>query len=299
MTLPGVGDVAGEDLLLLRGATVSLYVDGSELGLTDATENIAGLWVEPGTDVLFLTTVGAFDTGEVSGRGTDVLGFIPEMTGPSTSGAFQLFDLPFDLPPDISFDAIHIQTNESTVATIGDTVFLDANANGTHEPYEPGMEGVRVSLLNALGDVVGDTTTNEYGEFQFTNLEPGSFRLKFHRPRGYNFTAPHRGSDDSIDSDAHPATGLTQLVTLVETEVNAELDAGLRPAWPHQPIFPGAGAGSISSVGIPDNARLSLTAVNQPRAPTRHHDDTFARHNDEEMDDRYRVVDSVFQQIGA
>ncbi len=57
--------------------------------------------------------------------------------------------------------------------SIGDTVFLDQNGNGTPQPGE-GLAGVTVTLT---GDVDGDgstptftTTTDGSGQYQFTNL---------------------------------------------------------------------------------------------------------------------------------
>ncbi len=88
------GDVADEDLLQLTpGNVLKQYFDGSDVGLEQDSEDVKGVWIEPTTGFMFLTTEGEFDTGPVSGLGTDVLAFVPEVLGENTAGAFQLFEL--------------------------------------------------------------------------------------------------------------------------------------------------------------------------------------------------------------
>ena len=69
--------------------------------------------------------------------------------------------------------------------TLGNTVFLDVNNNGTKEVSETGISGVTVELYedtNASGDytdtvdtLVGTTTTNASGVYTFTDLFPGEY----------------------------------------------------------------------------------------------------------------------------
>ncbi|MCO6457238.1 MAG: carboxypeptidase regulatory-like domain-containing protein, partial [Pirellulaceae bacterium] len=54
---------------------------------------------------------------------------------------------------------------------IGDTIFIDTNNDGMFTAGE-GVEGVLVTLLDSLNNVVGTTTTNENGQYFFGNLDP-------------------------------------------------------------------------------------------------------------------------------
>ncbi|MCR4437667.1 MAG: SdrD B-like domain-containing protein [bacterium] len=111
-------------------------------------------------------------------------------------------------------------------ASLGDRVWMDLNRNGIQEEGEEGIEGVAVYLLSEAGQPLDSTSTNENGLYAFYNLLPGSYRLKFVLPRGYGFSRPNQGSDDELDSDVDPYTGLTEVVTLIEGENNFTLDAG-------------------------------------------------------------------------
>ncbi len=120
-------------------------------------------------------------------------------------------------------------------ASVGDTVFLDANGNGIQDAGESGVQGVQVTLTGAGNDgVIGtadDTTATEFtngtGNYQFGNLAAGDYKVTFSGlPAGFEFTTPNVGSD-SLDSDADPFTGKTDVFTLAAGESNQTIDAGL------------------------------------------------------------------------
>jgi hypothetical protein len=50
----------------------STFFDGSDIGLTANSEDIAGAWFDAGRNILHLSTVGAFSVGGLSGTGADV-----------------------------------------------------------------------------------------------------------------------------------------------------------------------------------------------------------------------------------
>ena len=65
----------------------------------------------------------------------------------------------------------------TTSSTIGDLVFLDPNGNGTQDANEPGVPGVTVTLLNAGGFVVATTTTDAFGNTDFTSKNHRMFTI--------------------------------------------------------------------------------------------------------------------------
>jgi uncharacterized repeat protein (TIGR01451 family) len=121
-------------------------------------------------------------------------------------------------------------------ASLGDRVWLDTNANGQQDSGEAGVAGVTVTLIGGGTDGLVSTTADNTsvvtktaadGTYAFTNLAPGmQYQVQFGQPAGYTFTTANVGNDAS-DSDAAPATGLTQVVTLQLGENNKTLDAGL------------------------------------------------------------------------
>ncbi|VTU00006.1 repeat domain protein : Cna B domain protein OS=Herpetosiphon aurantiacus (strain ATCC 23779 / DSM 785) GN=Haur_1649 PE=4 SV=1: Cna_B: CarboxypepD_reg: DUF11: Cna_B: Cna_B: CarboxypepD_reg: Cna_B: Cna_B [Gemmataceae bacterium] len=65
------------------------------------------------------------------------------------------------------------------------TVFLDADKDGQLDPGESGIPGVRVTLRNAAGTVVGVRTTDASGNYAFPNLVPGVYTVTETQPAGY------------------------------------------------------------------------------------------------------------------
>ena len=55
-------------------------------------------------------------------------------------------------------------------ADIGDTIYLDANADNTQGTGETGISGVTVALLNSNDEVIATTTTDENGNYLFPSL---------------------------------------------------------------------------------------------------------------------------------
>ena len=119
-------------------------------------------------------------------------------------------------------------------ATLGDQVWEDVNGNGVREAGDNGLVGVTVRLLDSAGNPVLNgatpitTTTGAGGIYSFTNLVPGTYRIKVDYPGGYAATVYNAAAaTDANDSDIARATGQSDAVTLVSNETNLTLDAGL------------------------------------------------------------------------
>ncbi len=111
-------------------------------------------------------------------------------------------------------------------AALGDRVWEDLNGNGLQDAGEPGVPGVTVELYVCDGVLIATTTTDDEGLYLFTGLMPGSYRVVFAAPTGYEFTTQNVGMDEAIDSDADDF-GVTACVTLASGGENRDVDAGL------------------------------------------------------------------------
>ncbi|MEZ5536233.1 MAG: SdrD B-like domain-containing protein [Thiolinea sp.] len=121
-------------------------------------------------------------------------------------------------------------------ATLGDYVWFDENGNGVQDAGEVGVADIPVTLVDATGadvlDAAGNpvtTATDSSGAYSF-NVMPGTYGVKFTLPQDMTFTTQNVGGDDATDSDADPATGLTQTVTLDSGDTDNTLDAGIAAA---------------------------------------------------------------------
>ena len=86
-------------------------------------------------------------------------------------------------------------------AALGDTVWYDVNKNGLQDSGETGVPGVKVDLYREDHTFVATTTTDADGKYLFTDLQPGSYYVKFATVQGYSFTRHNIGSNEAVDSD--------------------------------------------------------------------------------------------------
>ena len=94
-----VSGVSGEDEDLIAftassfgqttSGTWSLYFDGSDVGI--ASEDIAGVWVDPDDNLVYLTVASAFSVPGAGGDGATVFICSPSMLGTTTSCTFSMY----------------------------------------------------------------------------------------------------------------------------------------------------------------------------------------------------------------
>jgi hypothetical protein len=117
---------------------------------------------------------------------------------------------------------------------LGDYVWIDQNRNGLQDAGEPAVPDVTVTLRKADNTVVGaPIKTDANGKYLFDKLPDGSYKVCFDLAAmpaavaDFQATQTNAG-DDGKDSDADPATGCTEPVTLdVNSQENLTLDLGL------------------------------------------------------------------------
>jgi serine-aspartate repeat-containing protein C/D/E len=80
-------------------------------------------------------------------------------------------------------------TQQYLPITLSGTVYDDPNANNIHETGEPGIAGVKLTLLELVGGTytpTGKTTTTDAnGDYKFTGLLPGTYRVAETQPDAY------------------------------------------------------------------------------------------------------------------
>ena len=113
-------------------------------------------------------------------------------------------------------------------AIVGDRVWTDTNANGVQDIGERGVAGVTVELLAGCSGttVLRTRTTNANGDYLFSTLAAGQYRIRVVAPSGRIFTLQAAIPDDDYDSDVG-SNGISSCVTVGASEENYRLDAGL------------------------------------------------------------------------
>ena len=101
------------------------------------------------------------------------------------------------------------------LASIGDFVWVDLDADGVQDGGEVGLDGVTVNLLDGAGLPLASAVTAGGGAYAFAGLVPGDYILEFVGPPGLTFSPVDQGGDDTVDSDANPLSGRSGVVTLM------------------------------------------------------------------------------------
>lgn len=152
VTIDGLGKVDDSDILQFNATSLgnttagsfSLYFDGSDVGLTNASEDIDALdLLSDGR--LLVSTVGAYAVTGASGKGDDVLGFSPSSLGATTSGTWAMY---FDgsdvgIKPKTNIDGISVAA--------GGQIFLTTAANFSLSGQSIGDEDVFLCTPIGLG----------------------------------------------------------------------------------------------------------------------------------------------------
>lgn len=131
-------------------------------------------------------------------------------------------------------DDLTIDAGIVELASIGDTVWHDADDDGIQDLGESGFAGVKVHLLDGSGNPVlkngapVTATTDLNGHYRFAKLVPDDYIVQFDLPADYIFAKKNSpGSAANNDSDADPVTGRTAAVSLSPGENDLDVDAGL------------------------------------------------------------------------
>lgn len=119
-----------------------------------------------------------------------------------------------------------LEVTEPEYAAIGDFVWYDNDMDGIQDAGEPGVEGVKVYLMDCEGMILDSMYTDADGYYLFDSLMPGYYNIRFMLPNGYVWTLQDQGMDDAMDSDAD-MNGFAICTELVAGETDLTWDAGI------------------------------------------------------------------------
>lgn len=86
--------------------------------------------------------------------------------------------------------------------SVGNRVWHDTNDNGIQDSGEPGLGNVYVFLIdNATNAQRGFDISDGNGNYEFDDVDPGTYKVKFANPGGYITAYQDQGDNDNTDSD--------------------------------------------------------------------------------------------------
>ncbi len=201
----------------ISGVTVNLYhSDGTLVGTTTTDANGQYLFQDlvPGDYYLTFQSPQGYSFSPANQGGNDNMDSDPAVNGRTETTTLLSGE------SDLTWWA-----GLNRKSSLGDYVWNDADANGLQDAGEAGISGVSVQLYDAAGNLIQTTSTDGNGYYSFTDLQPGSYSLKFLAPAGLRFS-PKDAGDNLLDSDTNDA-GLTGPIVLVSGQNDPSWDAGL------------------------------------------------------------------------
>lgn len=98
-----------------------------------------------------------------------------------------------------------------TPVSVGNFIWLDADADGTQDGGEPGIANATVTLLDAslnpvndiYGNLVTSQTTAADGLYNFTNLVPGDYIVRVAPPANHYLTSGGADPDNNSNTDSN------------------------------------------------------------------------------------------------
>jgi len=128
-------------------------------------------------------------------------------------------------------------------ASLGDKVWRDVDHDGIQDANEAGIANIKVQLYASNGTLLATTYTNASGNYKFSDLDPGSYALKFDKTNvmhaGYSMNswrwgAKNVGSNDNIDSDVNSDGSYanvvwTDVLKLASGQNDMSWDAAITP----------------------------------------------------------------------
>lgn len=125
----------------------------------------------------------------------------------------------------VSADAV--STVQPLVASIGDRVWLDSDADGVQDEGEGGLANVVVRLVTGDGTVRATTITDSAGAFRFAAIDPGTYAVEVVTPDGHDLSPRGAAADPTLDSDVDPVGRRTQVITVAGGADVVDLDVGV------------------------------------------------------------------------
>ena len=210
---------------LLRGVTAELLYEnaGKTYVIAKSTSDKNGnlsIWeISPGTYKVRVTLPDHYAIGPKGEKTTNWYNCInaDQTNGKGTSNAFTV-----EAGHTASLGIGAVKTG-----SLKGTLWLDANSNGKKDSGEKGLTGATLTLTSVALQIKRTAKPNASGEYSFTGLQPGNYKLSVQLPSGYIFTYPGTSALSSISSSGELAANVQVEKTVTMNPIGAMPAASL------------------------------------------------------------------------
>ena len=248
-------------------------IEGVEIVLLDESGNeLARTLTDGNGDYTFDNlAAGTYSVAEVQPDGffdgVELLGTVDGETRGvlSTNDVFSAITLEAgDQAVDYDFCELHS-------ASISGSVIADVNGDGVHSlaDGDTPIEGVEIVLLNADGNEIARTVTDENGDYTFQNLAPGTYSVAEVQPDGFFDGAELLGTIDGETRGVLSTNDVFTAITLEAGDQAVDYDfCELLPAEIHGRVFQDGPAFVTTDGTLPDDFRSQRDGIFQQSTDT-------------------------------
>ena len=123
---------------------------------------------------------------------------------------------------------LHLLAGATLPSAITGTLFDDSNLSGKKDSSEGGIAGFTVQAINAIGEVVAESLTDENGSYTLQNLVPATYQVRFLLVSPYvfsDYSETGSGIENKV-SEQVVAYGQTKPITLSPGMTADNINAG-------------------------------------------------------------------------
>ncbi|MHB1558117.1 MAG: SdrD B-like domain-containing protein, partial [Isosphaeraceae bacterium] len=153
-----------------------------------------------------------------------------------------------------------VTVNASGQGTLEGNVFNDLNGSGSLDGGEPGLAGWTVNLLDSSGNPITSTTTDASGNYVFTGLAAGSYKVSETPAAGYVETAPTGAGTYSVTLSAGQTVGYLNFANFQTVTVSGEVYNDLTGGGTFAAGDPGVGQWTVQLVNAANQVVATTTA---------------------------------------
>lgn len=120
-------------------------------------------------------------------------------------------------------DQLNLDVGSVLPGRLGDLCWLDLNGNGLQDSGDGGIPGVGIALIRH-GEVVAETTSDQYGYYVFKMIYPGEYTLRVTMPK--EVTPTKQRSDIPLIVSVLTESGESILISVESDSANYNADLG-------------------------------------------------------------------------